>query len=240
MGQGGEEGEPADADGSGVGWGHRLLAFIKNNPNGFTVSLDGETVPSKGFAVAPCKDLEIVVKFSDLNLACVSRLGTNVSKLLRRGFASDNIFAGGWFCSDDLNYYLDAVLVLPTRTHALCQALVSSQLAIFDLEQQEEINTTAGLGMVAKPESDDDCTTCLLGSDGSAEDDGGTLPSATVQAGEVQHCQANRVGKVPQRPSGDETRATCLDEFEAFSHHRAFARPWLGAQASSFCRATVG
>ena len=120
-----------------------LLGFIKSNPDGFTVSIDGETVPPSGFAVAPIKVAEIEVRPDQLTEDVVDQLIDNIERI--QAITNEDIYAGGWLDSESGNYFLDASMVIDDPARALYAANASEQLAIFDLGTFNEIRTTEGI-----------------------------------------------------------------------------------------------
>ena len=45
-----------------------FIKFIKDNPEGFTISIDGTLTPNKGFAVAPLKSTEYRIDAETINM----------------------------------------------------------------------------------------------------------------------------------------------------------------------------
>ena len=119
-----------------------LVDFIKNNPDGFTISSDTYEPVSGGYAVAPLKEAEIIV-------------GENLPEEVLLEYIQDNkdiataigkpVYLGGWFDSDSGQYFLDNALIMPTVEDALYIAEAADQIAIFDLNTFEEINTNDGI-----------------------------------------------------------------------------------------------
>ena len=121
----------------------RLYDFIKNNPDGFTVDPDTITSPDKGFAVAPVKAAEMVVDYGDLKISTVRQLAKTLRQL--SNISSQKLYAGGWLNTENNKFYIDATMVADTLQDALYIADASSQIAIFDLGEFNEINTKEGL-----------------------------------------------------------------------------------------------
>ena len=55
-----------------------MLGFIRDNPDGFTVDPDTLEVPNKGFAVAPVKEAEMVIRAENLTLDDVMQFAKNL------------------------------------------------------------------------------------------------------------------------------------------------------------------
>lgn len=123
-----------------------LLDFIRNNPDGFTVSVDGQHVPPSGFALAPVKGAEIVVPRGELGMTHVDALTDYIHRL--QAISPQDVYAGGWFNADDQMYYLDASLVVDDVGSALYIANAADQIAIFDLGEFNEINTADGIAQL--------------------------------------------------------------------------------------------
>ena len=120
-----------------------LMNFIKANPDGFTVSIDGVTVPPSGFAVAPLKGIEIVVRPEDLSMKHIDQLVRNIGQV--QDVTEGDVYAGGWLNNEDGMFYLDATQVFDSGAEALYTAEVGEQIAIFDLGEFNEITTTEGI-----------------------------------------------------------------------------------------------
>ena len=119
-----------------------LREFIKNNPDGFTIDSATFDPAAGGFVVAPLKEAEIIV-------------GQDLPEEVLLGYVEDNrdiasainrpVYFGGWFDSQSQQYFLDNTLIVPTAEEALYIAEAADQLAIFDLNNFEEIRTNAGI-----------------------------------------------------------------------------------------------
>ena len=120
---------------------NRLLGFIRDNPDGFTVDPDTLEVPNKGFAVAPVKEAEMIIKAKDLTLDDVMQFAKNLKMMTE--ISGKKLYAGGW-ASDGI-YYLDATMVIDDLNEALYVAEEGNQLAIFDLGEFNEIQTPEGV-----------------------------------------------------------------------------------------------
>ena len=119
-----------------------LQSFIKDNPDGYTISPETFDFVEGGYVVAPVKEAEIIT-------------GQNLPEEVLLGYIEDNkdiakilnrpVFLGGWFNEDNKQYYLDSAIITPTKEEALYIANGAEQIAIFDLNNFEEINTNEGI-----------------------------------------------------------------------------------------------
>ena len=119
-----------------------LANYIRNNPDGFTISPDTYEPVSGGFSVAPLKEAEIITGDNLPEEVLVDYLKDN--KDIGRAIGQP-VYLGGWFDSESNQYFLDNSLVVPTLEEALYIADAAEQLAIFDLNKREEIRTDAGI-----------------------------------------------------------------------------------------------
>ena len=119
-----------------------LQGFIKDNPDGFTIDPITLEPVSGGFVVAPLKQAEIIV-------------GETLPEEVLLGYIQDNkdissainrpVYLGGWFDGESKQYFLDNTLIVPTAEEALYIAEAADQLAIFNLNNFEEIRTNEGI-----------------------------------------------------------------------------------------------
>ena len=110
-----------------------LYSFISNNPDGFTISVDGKSTPVTGYVLAPLKQTEIVKDAKELDYQDVVNLVENIAAL-RQSYGNEvRVYAGGWLNKDDGKYYLDASIVVDSKEDALYKASAGNQLAIVDL-----------------------------------------------------------------------------------------------------------
>jgi gas vesicle protein len=119
-----------------------LRDFIRKNPDGFTIDATTFDPAAGGFVVAPLKEAEIIV-------------GQDLPEEVLLGYVEDNkdiarasgrtVYLGGWFDGESQQYFLDNTLIVPTAEEALYIAEAADQLAIFDLNNFEEIRTNAGI-----------------------------------------------------------------------------------------------
>lgn len=139
--------EISEADGAQVKYSlarpnETLLNFIKSNPEGFTVTVDGQAAP-EGYVVAPIKDAEMMIKASELNENTVNEYAKMLHDVARA--TGEKVYAGGWLNKDDNLYYLDAVNIYNDLDTALYIANSADQIAIFDLRTFNEIRTPEGI-----------------------------------------------------------------------------------------------
>ena len=120
-----------------------LLDFIRANPEGFTVRIDGKEAPSSGYVVAPVKAAETTIAAEELTEGTVEKFAENLEALAK--ITNQEIFAGGWFNKEDGKYYLDGVHIYDSLDNALYVAEAADQIAIFDLNTFEEIGTRDGI-----------------------------------------------------------------------------------------------
>lgn len=135
----------------------KLQNLINENPDGFTAYTDTfrsvldandfgalrEAGEIEGaFVVAPVKTAEIIIG-KELPLSLLQQYIGNAKNLSKT--TGQRVYLGGWFNSDDGQYYLDNVLMSFNRQDALYIAQGSDQIAIFDLSRFEEVNTNEGI-----------------------------------------------------------------------------------------------
>ena len=125
-----------------------LFNIVKNNPDGFSVTIGGKTPQdlgySDGFMVAPTKKTEIVFDAKTFNDQDIDKLLDNVEALeqtLDGRYAE--VYAGGWL--EKGKYYLDASVRIDNLDDALYIAKGGNQLGIFDLKEFKTIDTEKGL-----------------------------------------------------------------------------------------------
>lgn len=122
---------------------NKLVSFIQNNPDGFTLDLAGQPTPTQGFVVAPLKETEIFIDSQDLSPDTLEALVDNVVALTQA--SGGKVYAGGWFDEETGRYVLDAVQVVDNKDDALYLAAAGDQDAIFDLGEFNVIRTEDGL-----------------------------------------------------------------------------------------------
>lgn len=119
-----------------------LSNFIKNNPDGFTISPDTYEPVSGGYVVAPLKEAEIIVGKTLPEEVLLDYIQDN--KDIARAVGKP-VYLGGWFDSESGQYFLDNTLNVPTLEEALYIAEAAEQLAVFDLNNFEEVRTDEGI-----------------------------------------------------------------------------------------------
>jgi uncharacterized membrane protein len=118
-----------------------LKDFIRNNPDGFTISSSGRPVEG-GIVVAPIKSAEIITG-QDIPIEVLTEYVENAKSMSR--ILGKEVFLGGWFNNSDNQYYLDNVLIVEDKVEALYIADAAEQIAIFDLNVFEETRTQDGI-----------------------------------------------------------------------------------------------
>ena len=126
-----------------------LKDFIKNNPDGFTITSQGIPVPigtpDSGVVVAPVKAAELIVG-QDIPLETLREYVENAKAM--SGILDREVFLGGWFNNDDNQYYLDNALIIKDKVEALYIAEAAEQIAVYDLTVPpygQEIVTNDGI-----------------------------------------------------------------------------------------------
>lgn len=130
------------------GFENRLIGFIKDNPDGFTIDPQSFTIPSKGKAVAPVKAAEIVTRPELITPSLIRDFARNVqimTKIAGNASLDNKVYAGGWLNQKDGLFYLDATMVIEDPRDALYTAEAGNQIAIFDLGEFYETNTEEGI-----------------------------------------------------------------------------------------------
>lgn len=113
-------------------------AYIKTIKNGgVTISLSGES-PTSGYAYAPAKDTETMVKLEEFNQSHIDSFILKYHKLL----SQKGNHLGIWV--DDGYAYLDISTVGEPSERTMKLAEKAGQLAVFDLDSYETIYTNLG------------------------------------------------------------------------------------------------
>ena len=102
----------------------KLMNKGKSHPQGFTVDLQGNHITT-GFAVAR---LETQNSHGEQGAARVLAYATE-----------NNCYIGGWLDTETNKYYFDAVDVYTSESQAIAIAIKREQIAVYDLEEDEEI-----------------------------------------------------------------------------------------------------
>jgi fructokinase len=105
----------------------KILAIAKENPYGFTFSLETEKMIKKGIAVA---------YFETQN----SHTEIEIEKCINHALENDKNI-GGWLNTENNKYYFDSIKVFKNveKKEAISFAKQNKQIAIFDLTNLEEI-----------------------------------------------------------------------------------------------------
>ena len=118
---------------------NKLVKVIKDSPKGFTVNPYNMKTPTVGYVVSPIKNAEIKVQHSKIDNKHLKQYLDDIDDLQK--LSDNDVYAAGWLNTGDNNYYLDAVYVLKDRNRALYIAQAANQVAIYDLQVGDEINT---------------------------------------------------------------------------------------------------
>lgn len=112
-----------------------LAAIAAQNPEGYTVNAATLQPMTSGYAVA------LAVTQDSFGAEGLAKVVDVIAKMQNQGEASrfDSLAFGGWYDSKSGRYYYDATVIVKNRTEALELARVNGQLAIFDLDNLEEI-----------------------------------------------------------------------------------------------------
>lgn len=112
-----------------------LAAIAAQNPEGYTVNAATLQPITSGHAVA------LAVTQDSFGAEGLAKVVDVIEKMQNQGGASrfDGLAFGGWYDSKSGRYYYDATVIVKDRTEALELARVNGQLAIFDLNNLEEI-----------------------------------------------------------------------------------------------------
>ena len=109
----------------------KLFNFIKGNKEGFSIHLNNHSELKNGFVcsfthIEKSKNLNILLDKILLTASLFPQL-------------KNEIVLGGWYDNDSKSYFLDLGLCLDDKNHALQLAKQFKQIAIFDLNNFEEI-----------------------------------------------------------------------------------------------------
>lgn len=112
-----------------------LAAIAAQNPEGYTVNAATLQPMTSGYAVA------LAVTQDSFGAEGLAKVVDVIAKMQNQGEASrfDGLAFGGWYDSKSGRYYYDATVIVKDRAEALELARVNGQLAIFDLDNLEEI-----------------------------------------------------------------------------------------------------
>ena len=112
-----------------------IAAIAAQNPEGYTVDAATLQPITSGYAVALAVTQD---SFGDKGLEKVVDV---IDKMQNQGEAScfDGLAFGGWYDTKSGSYQYDATVIVKDRTEALELARVNGQLAIYDLDNSDEI-----------------------------------------------------------------------------------------------------
>lgn len=112
-----------------------LAAIAAQNPEGYTVNAATLQPVTTGHAVA------LSLTQDSFGAEGLAKVVDVIEKMQNQGEASrfDGLAFGGWYDSKSGRYYYDATVIVKDRTEALELARVNGQLAIFNLDDLEEI-----------------------------------------------------------------------------------------------------
>lgn len=127
-----------------------LADLVRNNPEGFTFSVQDGAPPEGGFAVAPSKATELFIAPEELTPEALKNYFLQHENV----FAREGVNLGGWFDKSSNRYVLDASWVLSNRDTAVDVAIHADQDAIFDLNTFTEIRTKHTDGRPKLPNDD--------------------------------------------------------------------------------------
>lgn len=112
-----------------------LAAIAAQNPEGYTVNAANLQPITSGYAVA------LAVTQDSFGAEGLAKVVDVIEEMQNQGETSrfDGLAFGGWYDSKSGRYYYDATVIVKERDEALELARVNGQLAIFDLDNLEEI-----------------------------------------------------------------------------------------------------
>lgn len=112
-----------------------IAAIAAQNPEGYTVSAATLQPITSGYAVG------LLVTQDSFGAKGLKKVVDVIDKMQNQGEAShfDGLAFGGWYNSKNGRYYYDATVIVKDRMEALELAGVNGQLAIYDLDNSDEI-----------------------------------------------------------------------------------------------------
>lgn len=110
-----------------------LAAVAAANKEGYTVNAATLQPVSSGYAVA------LAATQNSFGEAGLNKVVNYVMDLQNDGKNAGDLAFGGWFNTDNNQYYYDATVVLQDRAKAIELGRANKQIAIFDLNNMEEI-----------------------------------------------------------------------------------------------------
>lgn len=105
----------------------KIIAIAKENPFGFTFSLETEKMIKKGIAVAYLETQN-------------SHTEIEIEKCINHALENDKTI-GGWLNTENNKYYFDSIKIFKNseKQQAISFAKQNQQIAVFDLTNLEEI-----------------------------------------------------------------------------------------------------
>lgn len=112
-----------------------IAAIAAQNPEGYTVNAANLQSITAGYAVS------LSVTQGSFGVAGLAKVVNVIEKMQNQGEASHfaALAFGGWYNSKNGRYYYDATVIVKDRAKALELARVNGQLAIYDLDNLEQI-----------------------------------------------------------------------------------------------------
>ena len=112
-----------------------IAAIAAQNPKGYTVNAATLQPITSGHAVG------LAVTQDSFGAEGLEKVVDIIAKMQNQGEASrfDGLAFGGWYDSKSGRYHYDATVIVKDRTEALELARVNGQLAIYDLDNSDEI-----------------------------------------------------------------------------------------------------
>lgn len=112
-----------------------IAAIAAQNPEGYTVNAATLQPITSGYAVA------LAVTQDSFGAKGLKKVVNVINKMQNQGESSrfDSLAFGGWYDTKSGCYYYDATVIVKDRTEALELARVNGQLAIYDLDNSDEI-----------------------------------------------------------------------------------------------------
>lgn len=111
-----------------------IAAIAAQNPEGYTVNAATLQPITSGYAVA------LLVTQDSFGVKGLKKVVDVIDKMQNQGEASrDSLAFGGWYDTKSGRYYYDATVIVKDRTEAMELARVNGQLAIYDLDNLDEI-----------------------------------------------------------------------------------------------------
>lgn len=112
-----------------------LASIAVQNPEGYTVNAATLQPITSGYSVG------LAVTQDSFGADGLAKVVDVIAKMQNQGEASyfEGLAFGGWYDSKSGRYYYDASVIVKDRAEALELARVNGQLAIYDLDNLEEI-----------------------------------------------------------------------------------------------------